>query len=133
MCPCTWFQVYGPSFPNLPQCQSTCETGITWPTDSLDTRVRSHLMQNNKLKALDYFLCEPPHDLGVFGSFFLKLPLMPKYLKNRYNSILRRTWQKSKASFVVKLKTSDYFRCIPPHDFGYLGPVFPNLPDVQIP
>ena len=27
----------------------------------------------------------------------------------------------------------DYFRHVHPHDLGYLGPVFPNLPDAQTP
>ena len=31
----------------------------------------------------------------------------------------------------VELKTMDCFRCVPPHDLGYLGPAS-NLPDAQI-
>ena len=74
MCPCTWFGVFGPSFPKLSQYLSTCETGIIGPTEGLDTSIRSHLMWNKELKTLDFFLCDSVLDLGVFG------PFSPKFL-----------------------------------------------------
>ena len=52
VCPCAWFGVFGPSFPKLPHYLSTWETGITQPAEALDTRVKSHLMWNKKLKTL---------------------------------------------------------------------------------
>ena len=67
VCLCAWFGVFGPSFPKLPQYLSTWETGITRSTEALDTRVRSHLMWNKKLKTLDYFSCVPARDLGYLG------------------------------------------------------------------
>ena len=74
MCPCTWFGVFGPSFPKLSQYLSTCETGIIGPTEGPDTSIRSHLMGNKELKALNFFLCDFALDLGVFGSFSPILP-----------------------------------------------------------
>ena len=67
MCPCTWFGVFGPNFPKVPQYPSTCETGIAWPIEGPDTRVRSNLMWNKELKTLDYFSCVLAHDLGYSG------------------------------------------------------------------
>ena len=34
---------------------------------------------------------------------------------------------------VELIKTMDYFRSVPPHDLGYLGPNSPDLTDAQIP
>ena len=65
-CLCTWFGVFGPSFHKCSQYQSTCETSTTWPTESNDTRVRSHLILHKELKTLDYFSGVPAHDLGYF-------------------------------------------------------------------
>ena len=65
---------FRPSFSNSPQYPSICETVITQPIEALDTKVSSHLMWNKELKALDYFLCDSVHDLGVFELFFPKLP-----------------------------------------------------------
>ena len=56
---------------------------------------------------MDYFSCDSVHDLEVLGHFFSKIVLMPKYAKNRYNSILRWSWQKSKTSFDVKCGAED--------------------------
>ena len=50
MFPCTWFGVFGTSFPKLPQYLSTSETGIIRPTEGLGTSIRFHLMQNKELK-----------------------------------------------------------------------------------
>ena len=58
VCPFAWFGLFRPSFPKLLQYSSTWETGITQPTQALDTRVISHLMWNKKLKTLDYFSCQ---------------------------------------------------------------------------
>ena len=69
MCPCTWFGVFRPSFPKLPQYLSTCETGIVRPTEGLNTSVRSHLMWNKELKTLNFFLCGSVVDFGVFWPF----------------------------------------------------------------
>ena len=49
MFPCTWFGVFGTSFPKLPQYLSTSETGIIRPTEGLDTSIRFHLMRNKGL------------------------------------------------------------------------------------
>ena len=94
ICPCTWFGVFEPSFPKLPQyicpiALSTCEAGIIRPTECLDTSVMSHLMWNKELKPLDFFSFDSVLDSGVFGSFPSKFP---KYPKNRYNSIVGWSW-----------------------------------------
>ena len=73
-CFCAWFGVFEPSFPKLAQYRSTCETGITQSTEALDTRVRSHLKINKKLKTLDYFSCVPARDLGHLGPVFPNFP-----------------------------------------------------------
>ena len=73
MCLCTWFGVFGPNFPKLPQYLSTCETGVIRSTEGLDTSIRSHLMWNKELKTLDFFLCDSLLDLGVFRPFSPKL------------------------------------------------------------
>ena len=76
-CPSTWFGVFGPSFPKLPQYPNTCETGIARPTEGSDTGVRSHLMWNKKLKTLDYLSGVP---CTWFGIFRLSFPKFPQYL-----------------------------------------------------
>ena len=89
-------------------------------TGNLD---RAHLILNKALKALDYFSSDPVHDLGVFRHFFLK------YLGTQKTGITQSSDDLSKRvrphlMWNVELKTLVYFRCIPPHDPGYLGPVF---------
>ena len=44
----------------------------------------------------------------VIWALFPKVALMHKYPKNRYNSIIRWSWQKSKTSFEVKCGAEDY-------------------------
>ena len=61
------FEVFEPTFPKLSQYRSTWETGISLTTETLDTRVKSHLMRNKKLETLDYFLCVPAPDLGYLS------------------------------------------------------------------
>ena len=57
--------VFGPFFRKLPQCFNTSKTGITNPhSDYPGKRVRCYLMFNEDLKSLDYFSCDPVHDLG---------------------------------------------------------------------
>ena len=53
----------GPVSQNCPNTEYL-ETGIAQPTESPETRVKSHLMWNKELKTLDYFSCVPAHDLG---------------------------------------------------------------------
>ena len=60
---------FGPSFPKPLQYLSTWETGITQPTEALDTKVKSHLMWNKKLKPLDYFSCVPHVIWGIRAQF----------------------------------------------------------------
>ena len=48
------------------------KAGITWPSENLDTRVRSHFMWNVVLKTLDYFLCLPSHALECLNPVFPK-------------------------------------------------------------
>ena len=73
-CPSTWFGIFRPSFPKLPQYPSTCETGIAQPTEGNGTTVRSHLMWNKELKTLDYFSGVPCTWFGIFRPSFPKLP-----------------------------------------------------------
>ena len=107
MCPCTWFGVFGPSFAKLPQYLSTCETDISRPTEGLDTSIWSHLMWNRELKTLNFFLSDYVLDLGVFGPFPQNCP-NAQVSKNRYNSIVRWSWQKSRSSFDVNCGAEDY-------------------------
>ena len=65
--------IWGIWVPKLPQHLSTCETGIIWLTEDLDTRKRSHLMWNKELRTLNFFSCDSLLDLGVFGPFFPKI------------------------------------------------------------
>ena len=94
-------------------------------------------MWNKNLKTLDSFLCDFVLDLGVFG---LQVALMPKYPKKtgitqlsddlgrivRPNLMWNVMWN-------VELEAIDYFRHVPPHDLGYLGPFSPNLLDAWKP
>ena len=59
--------VFGPYFPRLPYYPNTHKTDITEPSDDFGIRLRPHLMLNEKLKSLDYFLCGSVHDLGYLG------------------------------------------------------------------
>ena len=92
MCPCTWFGVFGPNFPKLPQYPSTCETGIIRPAEGPDTRVRSHLMWNKELKTLDFLFVWLCTWFRGIWAIFPQIALMSNYPKNRYNSIIRWSW-----------------------------------------
>ena len=61
----------GLSFPRLLEYPKYPKTGITQPSDNLDTLVRPHSMWNVKLKIPDYFLFVPAHELGYLDPFFL--------------------------------------------------------------
>ena len=118
MYPCVWFGVFKSSFPKLSQYLSTCETGITHPTEGLDTRVRSHLMWNKDLK------------IWSIGAQFPQITPIPEGLRNRYSSTHRGPWHQSKVAFDVKQGVKDFellFMC-PCTWFGVFGPRFPKLP-----
>ena len=125
----------GASFPKLLQYPSTYETGIIRPTEGLDTTIRSHLLWNKELKTLDFFSYESVLDLGVFGPFPQKLPKCPSTQKTGITQPSDDLGRRARPHLMwnVELKTMDYFRHVPPHDLGYLGPISPNLPDAQIP
>ena len=134
MCTCTWFGVFGPSFPKLSQCPITCETGKAQPTEGNNTRVRSHLIWNKELKTLDYFLC-PCTWFGVFGPSF---PKLPRYLSTSETGIIQTiegldTRLRSHLMWSKKLKTLDYFTFDSVHDLRVFGPFFPKLPLCQLP
>ena len=135
MCPCTWFGVFGPNFPKLPQYPSTCEKQIAQPTEGSSTRVRSHLMWSKELKTLDFFLCDSVLNLGVYWPSSPKLPYCPSTQNTGITQSLDDLGNRVRPHLMwnVELKTMDYFRHVHPHDLGYLGPVSPNLPDAQIP
>ena len=124
MCPYTWFCVFRPSFPKLPQYPSTSETGIAQPTEGPDTSVRFHFIWKKKLKTLDYFSCIPAHDL-VYSS-----PVSPNCPNTLVLGIARARahlmWNK-------ELKTLEYFSRAPAHNLGYSGPVSQNCPNTWVP
>ena len=95
MCPCIWFGVFGSSFPKLPQYLSTWETVIFRPTEGLDTI------------AYGPFLWPCTWFRGIWA-LFPQIALMSKYLKNRFNSIVRWSRQKSKTSVDVKCGVENY-------------------------
>ena len=131
VCPCAWFGVFGPSLPKLPKYLSTHETGITQPTDSLDTRVRPHLTWNKDLKNLDSFSCVSSHDLGYLGPVSFNCPQYPSTCDT--GTVLPTegpdTRLRSHMMWNKELKTLDYFSCVPAHDLGYLGAVSPHCPN----
>ena len=55
----------GSSLPKLSQYPCTCKTGIARLTGSLETKIRSHLMRNKKLKTLNYLSYVLAHYLAV--------------------------------------------------------------------
>ena len=134
-CPGTWFGVFRPSFPKLPQYPSTCETGIARPTEGNDTRVRSHLMWNKELKTLDYFSCVPAHDLGYSA------PVSPNCWNTwvTVKQVITQSTEgpdtraRSHLMWNKELKTWDYFSCVLAQDLGYSGPVSQNCPDPWVP
>ena len=72
VCLCTAHDLgyLGPVFTN---CSTNAgKAGITWPSENLDTRVRSHFKWNVVLKTLDYFLCLPSHALECLNPVFPK-------------------------------------------------------------
>ena len=133
MCPCTWFGAFRPGFPKLPQYPSTCKTGIAWPTEGPDTRVRSHLMWNKELKTLDYFSCVPAHNLRYSG------PVSPNCPTTCETVIIwpiegLDTSVRSRLMWNKELKTLDYFLYDSVHNLGVFGPFFPpNCPYAQVP
>ena len=70
----TWFGLFWPAFPKLPQSPNTSESSIALLSQGLGTRLRPHLMWNMELKTLDYFSCNPAHDLRYSGTVFLNCP-----------------------------------------------------------
>lgn len=72
LCLCTAHDLgyLGPVFTNC--ATNTGKAGITWPSENLDTRVRSHFMWNVVLKTLDYFLCLPSYALECLNPVFPK-------------------------------------------------------------
>ena len=86
--PYTWFGIFRPSFPKLPQYLSTCETGIARPTEGNGTRIRSHLMWNKEMKTLDYFSGVPCTWFGIFRPSF---PKLPQYLSTCETGVIRPT------------------------------------------
>ena len=83
-------------FPKMPQYMSTCETGITQPTEGLDTWVRSHLMWNKEQNTLDSVQCVPAHDLGYLRPVSSNFPNIC-YLFNRDNPTYREPWHLSRS------------------------------------
>ena len=63
-------------------------------------------MWNREMKTFNFFFCDSVLDLGVFG-LFPQIALLPKYPKNKYNSIVSWFRQKSKTSFDVKCGAED--------------------------
>ena len=74
-------------------------------------------------------------DSGLSGPSFFKLPYYPSTKKTGITQSLDDLGRRVRHHLMwnVELKTMNYFRCVPPHDLGYLGPVSPTLRDVQIP
>ena len=105
MCPCAWFGVFGPSFPILPQYPSTCETGITKPTEGLDTSVTSHMMWNKE----SITFCVTLYMIqGYLG------PFPPNYPQNRYKTMCSWSFIHSHFLYTQKLQCGmhwlfDYF------------------------
>ena len=66
---------------------------------------------------------------------FPRFALLPKYPKKGITQSSDDVGRRVRPHLMwnVELKTMDYFRHVHPHDLEYLGPVFPNLSDAQIP
>ena len=66
---------------------------------------------------------------GVFGPSFPKLPQCPNTCETSITQALEGLDTRGKANLMwnLKLKTLDYFSCVPVHNLGYLGSVSPNL------
>ena len=127
---CTWFGVFGPSFPKLPQHPSTCETGsIARPTEGPDTRVRSHLMWNKELKTLDYFSCVPAHDLGYLGPISPKFPQYPSTCETGIVQPMGPPDTRVRSNYLMwnkELKTLNYLCPCLSHDLG-IRAQFPQI------
>ena len=97
----TWFKLsgvleqFGWNWAPAPQFFVNCQNLSSWD------------MWNKELKTLDFFPCDSVLDLVVFGCFPPNCP-NAEYPENRYNSIIRWSWQKSKTSFDVKCGTEHY-------------------------
>ena len=87
-CPGTWYGVFGPNFPKLPQYPSIWETGIARPTEGNDTWVRSHMMWNKELKTGLLFRCPLHMVWHIFRPSFAKLP---QYLGTYETGVIQPT------------------------------------------
>ena len=119
------------SFPKLSQYPSTCEIGITRPTEGNDTRRRSHLMWNKELKTLYYFSGVPFTWFEIFRSSF---PKLPQYLSTCETGVIQLaqvldTRVRSHLMWNKELKTLDYFSGDSVHDVMVFGPLFSKLPE----
>ena len=128
MSPCTWFGVFGPNFPKLPQYLSTCETGIARPTEGPDTTVRSHLCETRSWRLLITFHV-PLHMIWCFWAQFPQIAPIPENLwigiiwpTEGLNTSIRSHLMWNKV-----LKTLEFFLCDSVFDLGVFGPFSPKL------
>ena len=122
-CPGTWFGVFRPSFPKLPQYLNTCETGTARHTEGNDTRVRSYLMWNKELKTLDYISGVLAHDLWYSGPVSQCLSTCETGVIQPIQGLDTRV--RSHLIWNIELKTLDYLSFDSVHDIGLFGPFFP--------
>ena len=138
--PQPWFQVFGPYlgpvYPNCPNAQIP-RNSKNWTFRWLLHWVSYHLMWNDELKTLDYFMCLPNHDfkyLGPVQAQFLQIALTPEYPKTSkvQSSHGLDIWVRNHWMWNDELKTLDCFLCIPNHDFRYLDPTWAKFPQIAL-
>ena len=85
-----------------------------------------------ELKTLDFLSCVILYDLGVFGSYFPKLPKCSNTHKTDTTKPSDDLGIRVRRHLMLneELKSSDYFSCVSVHDLGYLGPVSPYCPNI---
>ena len=83
-------------------------------------------MLNGELKTLDYFLCIPAHDFGVFGPSFAKLAQYTRTYKTCTTKPTDNLDAGVKSNLMLneELRALHYFSCDPAHDLGVFWPFF---------
>ena len=134
MCPCTWFDVFWPSFPKLPKYPSTCETGITQPKED-PTLEQGLIWCDTRSWRLCITFHLSLHMIWCISAQFPQIAQIPKYLWNRYNPTQRRPNSRARSHLMwyKELKTLYYFSCVPALDLGYSGPVSLNWTNTLVP
>ena len=89
-----------------------------------------HLIWNNKLKILDYFLCLPNDDFRYLDPVPPNCTNAPNTLKQVKLDPHIEVWPH--LMWNDELNTLSDLLCLPNHDLWYLGPIWAQFPEIAL-